>query len=695
MVVSGKIQCVAELVEGGTFLLNSQYSADEVWNKLPRITQEEIIRKKLNFYVIDGYAVAQKTGMGGRVNTIMQTCFFAISGVLPKDEAIAAIKRSIKKTYGKKGEDIVKMNFDAVDQTLANLFKVKVPAKVNSTLELPPVVSEKAPDFVKDVLAKIIAGFGNDLPVSAMPIDGTFPTGTAAWEKRNIALEIPVWDDSICIQCGKCALVCPHASIRIKVYDKKELAGAPSAFKSTDYRGKEYEGMKYSIQVAPEDCTGCELCFEVCPVKNKAETRLKALNMSPQPALREQERANWDFFLTLPEADRTTAKVDTIKGSQFLQPLFEFSGACSGCGETPYIKLVTQLFGDRTVVANATGCSSIYGGNLPTTPWTKNSDGRGPAWSNSLFEDNAEFGLGYRLSIDKHKQFAEELLKKISPTVGEELTNAILSAEQSDEAKIFEQRRRIELLKDKLKDEKSSDAQHLLSLADYLGEEKCLDHGRRRLGVRYRLWRVGPCDRLGPQRQYSCARHGSLFQYRRTDVKINPQRCRCKICGGRQTSREERPGINCHDLRKRVCRPHRDGGQRSPHGKGNSRSRSIQRPVAYHRIRPLHRPRHQHETGIWRARKSAVESAHWPLFRYNPDLAKQGQNPFRLDSKAPKIKFEEYAYKEIRYKMLTKSAPEEAKRLMKLAQEDVTSRWHYYEQLAAMKFDGTNGEHGK
>ena len=439
-----KYNVVQELVEGGTFLLNSQYSADEVWSKLPRITQEEIIRKKLNFYVIDGYAVAQKTGMGGRVNTIMQTCFFAISGVLPKDEAIAAIKRSIKKTYGKKGEDIVKMNFDAVDQTLANLFKVKVPAKVDSTLELPPVVSEKAPDFVKNVLAKIIAGFGNDLPVSAMPVDGTFPTGTAAWEKRNIALEIPVWDEKICIQCGKCALVCPHATIRIKVYDKKNLAGAPAAFKSTDYRGKEYEGMKYSIQVAPEDCTGCELCFEACPVKNKAETRLKALNMAPQPALREQERANWDFFLTLPEADRNTAKVDTIKGSQFLQPLFEFSGACSGCGETPYIKLVTQFFGDRTVVANATGCSSIYGGNLPTTPWTKNSDGRGPAWSNSLFEDNAEFGLGFRLSIDKHKEFASELLKKLSPTIGEELTNAILNADQSDEAKIYEQRRRIE-----------------------------------------------------------------------------------------------------------------------------------------------------------------------------------------------------------------------------------------------------------
>ena len=565
-----KYNVVHELVEGGTFLLNSQYPADEVWSKLPRITQEEIIRKKLNFYVIDGYAVAQKTGMGGRVNTIMQTCFFAISGVLPKEEAIAAIKRSIKKTYGKKGEDIVKMNFDAVDQTLENLFKVEVPAKVDSTLELPPVVSEKAPDFVKNVLAKIIAGFGNDLPVSAMPIDGTFPTGTAAWEKRNIALEIPVWDEKICIQCGKCALVCPHATIRIKVYDKKHLAGAPSAFKSTEYRGKEYEGMQYSIQIAPEDCTGCELCFEACPVKNKAETRLKALNMAPQPALREQERANWDFFLTLPEADRNTAKVDTIKGSQFLQPLFEFSGACSGCGETPYIKLVTQLFGDRTVVANATGCSSIYGGNLPTTPWTKNSDGRGPAWSNSLFEDNAEFGLGFRLSIDKHKEYASELLKKLSPTIGEELTNAILNADQSDEAKIYEQRRRIETLKDKLKDVKSSDAQHLLFSCGLSVEEKRLDHGRRRLGVRYRVWRTGPRYRIRPQRQHSRARHRSIFQHGGTDVKINAEGCGSKICRRRQASCEKRPGVDRNDVRKCVRRARGDGGKRPAHGEGNS-----------------------------------------------------------------------------------------------------------------------------
>ena len=342
-------------VPGATFLLNSLYDQNEVWDKLPRHAQQGIIDKKIKFYVIDGYKVAQATGMGSRVNTIMQTCFFAISGVLPRDEAIEAIKKSIKKTYGKKGDTIVQQNYAAVDQTLANLFEVKVPAKVTSTIEMPPVVSAKAPAFVQKVTAPIMAGFGDDLPVSAMPVDGTFPTATAQWEKRNIALEIPVWDTTVCIQCNKCALVCPHASIRVKVFDPAALSSAPSTFKSMDYKGPEYKGVKYAVQVAPEDCTGCGLCVEFCPAKNKSETRLKAINMMPQPPLREQEKENFEFFLALPETDRRTVKVDTVKGSQFLQPLFEFSGACSGCGETPYIKLASQLFGDRMVIANATG----------------------------------------------------------------------------------------------------------------------------------------------------------------------------------------------------------------------------------------------------------------------------------------------------------------------------------------------------
>ncbi|MCK5572448.1 MAG: 2-oxoacid:acceptor oxidoreductase family protein, partial [Bacteroidetes bacterium] len=371
-----KLDLLKTAVPGATFLLNSMYGPDDVWDKLPRHVQEQIIRKKIKLYVIDAYNVAQETGMGARINTIMQTCFFAISGVLPRNEAIEKIKSAIKKTYGKKGDQVVQQNFAAVDQTLANLHEVKVPSKVSSTLEMPPIVSEKAPDFVKDVTAKIMGGFGDDLPVSAFPVDGTFPTGTAAWEKRNIALEIPVWDEVTCIQCNKCVLVCPHAAIRAKVFAPSHLKDKPETYKACDYRGAEYKGMKYTIQVAPEDCTGCALCVEVCPAKNKKETRLKAINMMPQPPIRETERENYDFFLALPEIDRRTVKAETVKGSQFLQPLFEYSGACSACGETPYVKLVSQLFGDRCIIANATGCSSIYGGNLPTTPWSQDPNGR-------------------------------------------------------------------------------------------------------------------------------------------------------------------------------------------------------------------------------------------------------------------------------------------------------------------------------
>ncbi|MDE3057902.1 MAG: pyruvate:ferredoxin (flavodoxin) oxidoreductase [Bacteroidota bacterium] len=687
-----KFDMLENLVEGGTFLLNSQYSADTVWSKLPRVVQEQIVGKKLQFYVIDGYGVAAKTGMGGRVNTIMQTCFFAISGVLPKDEAIAAIKRSIKKTYGRKGEDIVKMNFDAVDQTLENLFKVHVPNAVESAIELPPVVSEKAPDFVKNVTAKIIAGFGDDLPVSAFPVDGTFPVATARWEKRNIALEIPVWDEEICIQCGKCAMVCPHAAIRIKVYDKKSVEGAPATFKHVPYRGKEYEGMEYTIQTAPEDCTGCQLCFEVCPVKNKKETRLKALNMKPQPPLREQERANWDFFLTLPEADRRTAKIDTIKGSQFLEPLFEFSGACSGCGETPYVKLATQLFGDRMVVANATGCSSIYGGNLPTTPWAKNADGRGPAWSNSLFEDNAEFGLGFRLSIDKHTEFAGELLKKLSPQIGEELTSAILNADQSDEEKISAQRARVEILKDKLKELASDESKHLLSLADYFVKKSVWIMGGD--GWAYDIGYGGLDHVLASGRNVNVLVLDTEV-YSNTGGQMSKSTPRGAVAkfaaGGKPVAKKDLALMAMSYGSVYVARVAM--GANDLHTvKAFLEAEAYNGPsliIAY-----SHCIAHgiNMELGL-ESQKAAVESAHWPLLRYNPDLAKHGQNPFKLDSKAPKIKFEEYAYKEIRYKMLTKSAPEEAKRLLALAQEDVNMKWRFYEQLAAMKFDTpTNGQ---
>ncbi|HEB84209.1 MAG TPA: pyruvate:ferredoxin (flavodoxin) oxidoreductase, partial [Bacteroidetes bacterium] len=463
-----RYEMLADAVEGATFLLNTPFGPDEVWDTLPRPVQEQLVAKKMKFYVIDAYKVAKETGMGARINTIMQTCFFAISGVIPRDEAIEKIKDAIRSTYGKKGEQVVQMNFKAVDAAVGNLHEVKVPDVVTSTVERPPTVPDHAPDYVKSVLGRIIAGEGDELPVSAFAPDGTFPTGTTQYEKRNIALEIPVWDEDICIQCGKCILVCPHAAIRAKVYDPKHLEGAPETFKSADYRGKEYPGMKYTIQVAPEDCTGCELCVEVCPAKDKKTEKL-ALEMAPQLPLRVPERKNYAFFLDkLPEIDRGTVKRHTVKGVQFLRPLFEYSGACSGCGETPYVKLMSQLFGDRAVIANATGCSSIYGGNLPTTPWTTNADGRGPAWNNSLFEDAAEFGLGFRLTIDKQREYAGELLRGLSGAVGSTLVTEILEADQSDEMGIFEQRKRVAVLKEKLKALDDPDAKRLLTVADML-----------------------------------------------------------------------------------------------------------------------------------------------------------------------------------------------------------------------------------
>ncbi|MBD3165689.1 pyruvate:ferredoxin (flavodoxin) oxidoreductase, partial [bacterium] len=455
--------------EGATFLLNSQAPTEEAWDTLPKSMQQQIIDKKLKFYVIDAYKVAKETGMGARINTIMQTCFFAISGVLERDEAIAKIKDAIKKTYGKKGDAVVQMNYNAVDQTLANLHEVDVPDQVTSDWERPPIVPDEAPEYMKNVLGKIYAGHGDDLPVSAFPEDGTFPTGTTKWEKRNIALDIPVWDTDLCIQCGKCVLMCPHAAIRAKVCEPELLENAPGTFKSMDYKGKEFKGMKYLLQVAPEDCTGCTLCYEICPAADKKDKEHKALNMQPQAPLRESERENYNFFLNdIPEVDRSKVRHDTVKGSQFLEPLFEYSGACAGCGETPYVKLLSQMFGDRAVLANATGCSSIYGGNLPTTPWTVNKDGRGPSWNNSLFEDCAEFGLGFRLTIDKQNAYAKELVDRMRDQIGGELADALITADQSEETGIFEQRERVDRLVEKLGSIDSPDARNLKSVADSL-----------------------------------------------------------------------------------------------------------------------------------------------------------------------------------------------------------------------------------
>ena len=452
---------------GAVFLLNSPFGPDEIWSHLPRAVQEQILAKRLRFFVIDGYRVARETGMGARVNTIMQTCFFAISGVLPREEAVAAIKHSIEKTYGKRGEAVVRKNFAAVDATLDHLREVTVPDRVTSTFDVRPPVPAEAPEFVQTVTARIIAGEGDDLPVSALPVDGTYPSGTARWEKRNIALEIPLWDEGLCIQCGKCVLVCPHAVIRAKVYSPELLAQAPPTFKSAPARWREFGDARYTLQVAVEDCTGCALCVEVCPAKSKSEVRHRAINMVPQPPLRETEARNWDFFLALPETDRHALNPSQVKDVQLLEPLFEFSGACAGCGETPYLKLLSQLFGDRAVIANATGCSSIYGGSQPTTPWTFNRAGRGPAWANSLFEDNAEFGLGMRLALDAQAAYARDLLFRLRESLGD-LARELVAADQSTETGVEAQRRRVERLKALLAGASGHDARELASVADAL-----------------------------------------------------------------------------------------------------------------------------------------------------------------------------------------------------------------------------------
>ena len=669
------------LVPGGIFLLNSPFGVDEVWGHLPRRVQEQIIAKKARFFVIDAYQVARDTGMGSRMNTIMQVCFFAISKVLPGEQAIEAIRKSIRYAYGKKGEQVVEKNLRAVDQTLACLFEVKVPASATSKIEIAPPFPAEANQYERDVLGTICAGHGDEIPVSAFPADGTFPTATAKWEKRNIALDIPVWDEKTCIQCGKCAMVCPHAVIRIKVYDSKNLAGAPATFKSTDARDREWHGLKYTIQVAPEDCTGCAICVDICPAKNKSETRLKAINMAPQPPLRVPESENWKFFLKLPELDRRTIKLTTIRQQQVQEPLFEFSGACSGCGETPYLKLVSQLFGDRAVIANATGCTSIYGGNLPTTPWAKNAEGRGPAWANSLFEDNAEFGLGFRVSIDKQTEFARELVQRLAPQIGEDFAAVLLSSPQKDEADIQLQRERVGLLKLSLQRHDSPEARQLLAVADML--------------VKKSVWIVGgdgwayDIGYGGLDHVLASGRNVNLLVldtevYSNTGgqaSKSTPRAAVAKFAAGGKPSLKKDLGLMAMTYGNVYVASVAMGAKDEHTLKAFLEAEAYDGPsliIAY-----SHCIAHGiNMTTAMSDQKVAVESGQWLLYRYNPERTAVGENPLSLDSRTPTRKVQDFLMQQARFKMLTSSRPEDAKRLWKQAQHDADVRYKFYEYLA-------------
>ncbi len=677
---------------GATFLLNSLYGLDEVWDQLPSEVQKDIIEKKLKFYVINGYEVAEKTGMGGRMNTIMQTAFFAISGILPREDAIAEIKHSIEKTYGKRGEAVVKQNFEAVDATIANLYEVKVPAKVTSKMTRRLPVPAEAPEFVRNVLGEIIGANGDNIPVSAFPIDGTFPTGTTQWEKRNIALEIPVWDEKLCIQCGKCVMVCPHAVIRHKVYDEKLVAGAPETFKHTAAKFKEFsQGYAYTVQVAPEDCTGCTLCVEVCPVKDKSQVGRKAINMAAQPPLREAEAKNWDFFMNIPDLDRKLINPSTIKNSQLLRPLFEFSGACAGCGETPYVKLVSQLFGDRAVIANATGCSSIYGGNLPTTPWAVDSKGRGPAWSNSLFEDNAEFGLGMRLTIDKQTEYARELLTSFEKELGKDLVEAILNANQSDEAGIEAQRERIAQLKDKLGKSSDTRAKDLVSIADNL--------------VKKSVWIIG-----GDGWAYDIG-YGGLDHVMASGRNVNILVLDTEVysnTGGQASKATPRAAVAKFAMGGKGL-PKKDLGliamsygyvyvARVAMGANDQQTlralleaESYDGPSIIIAYSPCIAHGYELAKGL-EQQKLAVQSGHWPMYRYDPRLAEQGINPLVIESKEPTIPISQYAYNETRYKMLIQMDEARAEELMREAQQDAKSRWTLYQQMASMHYNGDKKE---
>jgi len=678
-----KINVLEPAIPGAVFLLNSPYPAAEVWEHLPMTAQEEILRKKIDFYVIDGYKVAREAGMGTRINTIMQTCFFAISGVLPRAEAIEQIKKAIKKTYGKRGEAVVQKNFAAVDHALAHLEKVTVPAGASSEFDIEGVISAKAPKFVHDVLGQIASGHGDKLPVSAIPAGGAFPTATAQWEKRNIAQFIPVWDKDLCIQCGKCVMVCPHAVIRAKVYSGDLATDAPASFQWAKPKWKGMEQERYTLQVAPEDCTGCGVCVEVCPVKSKSDAGHKAINMAPQQPLREQERSNWEFFLGLPEVDRSKLSHGQVKDLQLLQPLFEFSGACAGCGETPYIKLLTQLFGDRLYVANATGCSSIYGGNLPTTPYCTNTQGRGPTWANSLFEDNAEFGFGMRVALDQQKEFAEMLLKRVAGQIGDELANALLAAPQKTEPEINAQRERVKILREKLEGVGTSDARNLLAIADTLVRKSVWILGGD--GWAFDIGFGGLDHVLGSGKNVNVLVLDTEV-YSNTGgqaSKATPRGAVAKFAASGKTVSRKDLAMEAVSYGSVYVAQVALGGNDSHVVKAFQEAEAHEGPsiiIAYssciaHGYDLVHGLEQQ---------KLAVQSGYWPLMRYNPGLRESGKNPFQLDSKAPSIRLKDYAYREARYTMLARGNPEAAAELLKGAQDDVERQWRVYSARAAM-----------
>jgi pyruvate-ferredoxin/flavodoxin oxidoreductase len=679
-----RMDVLARAAEGATFLLNSPYGPEQVWERIPVEVQREVIDKRLRLFVVDASRVARDAGLPGRVNTVLQACFFKLAGVLPEEQAIAAIKGAIKSTYGKRGSAVLERNYAAVDGALAELHEVSVPAEVAGGLHMRPVVPAAAPDFVQQVTAAMLAGLGDLLPVSALPVDGTYPLGTAQWERRDIAEKLPVWDPSICIDCAKCAIVCPHAAIRMKVFPAEALEGAPAGFQHKEWRSKEEPGMLMTIQVAPDDCNGCGTCADYCPARSKSDASHKSLLMELKDGDLEQRRAGWDFFKTIPEFDRTQVKVASIKGSQMLQPLFEFSGACAGCGETPYLKLLTQMYGDRIMVANATGCSSIYGGNLPTTPWSANRDGRGPAWANSLFEDNAEFGLGMRLALDHLAATARRQLAELGPEIGPELAAALLAGDQSTEAGIAAQRRRVEELRVRLAASGSPRAAGLALMADHLVDKSVWIVGGD--GWAYDIG-FGGLDHVLASGKNVKILVLDTEVYSNTGgqaSKATPRGAIAKFAAAGKRTGKKDLGLIATAYGNVYVAQIALGADNAQTVKAFSEAEAHDGPsliIAY-----SHCIAHgiEMETGMSH-QKEAVDSGYWPLYRFDPGREAAGEHPFMLDSRAPTIPLREFAAKEGRYSILGRSQPALAARLMDMAQADVDERRRLYEQLAGVE----------